>query len=893
MKKRVVGGILFCLVFLMFSTPYRAAVFHPTQYELLSDQPEQPIVVQSQRSATVGLQSSLVITYPVAGQLYLFRLRPMKLPNIFHLGLAVVVGRSLTIDTESVDVHHVRFEATQMATGWKTERWDYNTINGFSMDLGLSSGLYTIRVYGFDDQDQECARDLIKVLFVKIGRDDFGVWINTRYDNGMTLRTPLNLGIADFNSMLTTGETKRFLTSMQSKDDTAVELRFTRTKITQNSENVIETRFHLETSCDTSKNYEASLEVRFPFVLLSGGELDTKNNPFFSTQIGYRSTAVGDGINKVTTSFFVGREHLDDPRIFRLMIQPDSLETGSQVTFFTQYTTVDGEGHEVFSRCFSVEFDPATELTITAVPKQATISYEFGKSAGVSTRISFRAEGGILDDIIQRFVIDPLPSYMKFDLTILGSREFLYESDRPYDISYSLDSEQNGTLVCFAVSNLPQRIHAAWGLELGVLGDLSAQSFAELNMSSDVEELGLYFSGVYEPFMRITQVPKMIRCDSFIDVAGGTGYIHIVRDYDEPRTLDVGLRFGEVSVTKTFVLACAFVKLSWDIKILQGTGMITLERSPEASLLSTTTIQYKDWVFSKTLELSTTFVQIAWDVNRSDRRGHITMMRSTAVGGEPTVTFSVSHAGWTITNTLELKNNHTELVWDLPDAQNNHGVLSVITGGDQLVYTTLTVHDQGSLMLKFGLGIQTSDHLMISWDKVGNQIRNLQWSGRILSLDAVDISVHVDSDLLSIAATWNIGESGMLELQVNKNVAVTFVNTTTPGFKLQGSVSFFANRKVKFTWSLQETGYVTIHTFGQPVGDQFNLEAGFDPSQSGNYWYGFRLSGQNFIDITRTIQWHAQNGQLIRIWILGDTPLPGDWTLQILWKHQWYTVPWP
>jgi hypothetical protein len=84
-----------------------------------------------------------------------------------------------------------------------------------------------------------------------------------------------------------------------------------------------------------------------------------------------------------------------------------------------------------------------------------------------------------------------------------------------------------------------------------------------------------------------------------------------------------------------------------------------------------------------------------------------------------------------------------------------------------------------------------------------------------------------------------------------------------------------------------------VYTFGQPLGDAFNLEVGYDPQHNGNYKYGFRLIGEDLIEITRTIQWYSVNGQLVRIWVLGDEPIPGDWTLQVLWNYQWYTVPWP
>ena len=126
-------------------------------------------------------------------------------------------------------------------------------------------------------------------------------------------------------------------------------------------------------------------------------------------------------------------------------------------------------GKELFYRSYCVDFEPATELTITSIPSQAKISYDFGESTGSPAKISFRSDGGLIEDIVQRFCIDPLPSFISFDLTLLGEKEFIYESDSSYDVSYSLDSNQKGNLVTFKTLDLPERVHASCGVDLGVV----------------------------------------------------------------------------------------------------------------------------------------------------------------------------------------------------------------------------------------------------------------------------------------------------------------------------------------------------------------------------------------------------------------------------------------
>jgi hypothetical protein len=848
---------------------------------------------QQKTPVTVNSDPSITIVSPAAGYLYLFKLQPIKMPfaSMFGLGYAVVVGRSINLDTEYANIHHVKFVAKQMLTGWETVRWDYRTMDGLGTDFSLTSGLYTITVSAYNETDHEMSQDSIKVLYMKIGRQDFGVWVNTKYNDGETISTPLQLGMTDFASMLNTGESKQFSVSMQSKDDTNVELRFTRTKIMNNTEKVIETKCNIVTTCDTSKQYEVSVEARFPFIMLAGGQPTEEDNPYFSTKIGYQSSTGQGGANHVNTTFYVGRENISDPRVFRLAVKPENIGTGSKLMFFTNYLTVNGNGDEIFQRTYSIDFEPATELTITSIPREAKISYEFGRSAGVPTKISLRAEGGVLDDIVQSLLLDPLPSYMAFDLTILGSREFLYESDRSYNISYALDSEQNGNLVSFQVSGLPERMHASWGLALGSLGDLAASSFAELNMSQDVKRLALSFFGNDRPFISLENFPRKLRFESDVNLLNGTGDITLIRGLDEVRKLNISIAHQDMVATKSFELKNNFVQMRWKIDIANGTGFFNVTRDSESVITISSSIQYKDWTFSKTLELCNSHLELSWDINREQRTGSVILSRD-AAGGSPSLSFAIEHDGLILDDTLEFNNNYLELIWQLPTQTNTHVQLGLITAGDELFHNTISVVDDGVELFHIGFGIQTDDQYIISWDYINGQITNFNWSGRLLRLTDVDIAVNIAGDVFTVSADITVGQAGAVELQFNKAVAVTFVDTASESFKIHGNVAVNANRRLQLSWELGESGQFTVYTFGQPLGDQFNLEVGYDPQHTGNYKYGFRLIGEHLIRITSTIQWLAVNGSLVRIWVLSDVPLPGDWNLTVLWNSQWYSVPW-
>jgi hypothetical protein len=290
--------------------------------------------------------------------------------------------------------------------------------------------------------------------------------------------------------------------------------------------------------------------------------------------------------------------------------------------------------------------------------------------------------------------------------------------------------------------------------------------------------------------------------------------------------------------------------------------------------------------------LKNNHLALSWNIDREQRKGQIIFSRD-AEEGSPTLSFSIAHNGWILADTLELNNKYLELFWQLPTPENSHAQLGLITGGGEMFHNTISVVDNGVELLHIGIRIQTDDHFILSWDYVNGHITNFDWSGKIFKLSEVDIAVNLVGDVFTISADLTVGSAGSVELQFNKDVEVNFLNSASPSFKIYGDVSFNANRRLQISWELGESGQFTVYTFGQPLGDQFSFEVGYDPQHAGAYQYGFKLFGEHFMEITRTIQWYAQNCQLVRIWILGDEPLPGNWTLQLLWNSQWYTVPWP
>jgi hypothetical protein len=831
--------------------------------------------------------ASIKILQPLKGYAYFFNLNPIAMHRI--TSGALVIGRRLTIDTTTEGIDHTKFVATKKLTGFNTTEWDYNTLDGTSTHLGLTTGIYTVYAYGYDALDHEVAWDSVKVFYLQVGREDYGVWANTKYDNGLTVSTPLNIGITEFSSMLNSGVTKSYAIPIQHQSDSTLNLRFARTKLENNTLDVIETNCYLSTTADTTKAYEINLEVRFPFDVLSGGQIPEQNVSVFSAAMGYRSTSgVHPGINHVNTTFFFGRENISDPRLFRLRLQPDSVDEQSSVTYFTRYQTLDKTGHEQFYREFSVGFTPATDLTITMVPREAKVSYDFGRSAGVPTKIAFRAEGGLLDDVIQTFAINPLPQYMNFDLTLFGSREFLYESDRTYDASYALDSIQNGNLLTIEAKSIPTRIDTTWGLDFHALSNHSLNAFLDINSSSEMAGLAITRADLQTPLINITHFPRLFHIESAIDLDNHQGNITVLRKLDEPHNVTMTMAFDNFTLTKSFLLMNQYICLAWDLDPANSTGFVTVSRDTNASLQFHTAISYQDWTFANDLTLSNPSISLSWAVNRASRQGHLVFTRDSN-GGNPTLSTSLSYKTWKLQNTLELQNPQTDLYWDLATSDDPHAVINLTTGGGELLTDTLAVSDNSLVILNISLGLKTDNHLLLSWDNVGGQIQNFQWSGRILQLSSLSLAVDLPGSLLTIQGSWQMGDGGSVHLAINKPVLVTFADVQTPRFQVLGYVSFAANRQMAIRWNFSDTGFLRVDTYGQPLGDQAAFKILVDPQNSGNYQYGINASTANFLEANFNISWNTQY-TIPYIWVAGQLPTNWwtNWDASILINGVWY-----
>jgi hypothetical protein len=659
--------------------------------------------------------------------------------------------------------------------------------------------------------------------------NEFGVWVHTKY-NGVDDSKKLDINLEMFRLMLSGGGWKYYDLEMENDGDTTAGIQFSRTQIYVPEEdsyvNVFQTQFTFETNGDTTEDYEVSLEVRFPFSLLKNRarnlpfngkiidllsklkifqnifqrfinidegdkvtELVLDNEEYFCVRVGFASPENDEGPHRVETRVFSGRNSIWEPKVYRMKITPYDLGGEYSLSYFNSYQTVSQSGSEATYRLFSIDFEPAAELQITSIPGKAKLAYDFGSSSGAATKISLVAEGGALTGINQAFIIDPLPSHMSFDLTILGERSFKYESDQQYSVTYIMDSEQEGNIVKVELEDIPKTITAEWGLTVR-LSAKYVHGLINLDMSSDVGRAAVSLYGSDTPFMELQNFPRHLDLSASVDLDSFNGYV-----------------------------------------------------SANKYSSGTTTIN----------------VPITWDK-------------------------------YEITATVEINNGYGSASFNLPDQYSDYVAVGLDTNDYGLFGVGLTVFDTEiqTQILSVSVGAIATDNLYISFDYANGSIQDLSLSGRITQLVDIVVSIDFQGIAFDISGSWNLGEAGSFELQLNQPVEVTFVDIVTEDYKMFGYISLNEDSYVKIEWEWGPTGYFMIYT-REPIGDELYFEIGFGPIQDNNYQFGLKIEATDFLDITRTVMWDT-NPTIPRIWILGDNPFPGEWDVWVLLNWEWYEV---
>jgi hypothetical protein len=708
--------------------------------------------------------------------------------------------------------------------------------------------------------------------------NEFGIWIHTKY-NGRSDNKKLDIDLISFKLMLDGGGWRYYQLSLEDNNDSIAGLQFSRTKIYLEEEqtfiDVMQTQFNFETSCNTNEDFEVSLEVRFPFSLLKShikshnklleslhhlnkiiknnfldyhllnpylfpNTIDVNSESFFEFGIGYLSPENDKGPNRIETRFFFGRNSIFEPRVFRMKITPYDLNREYKLSYFNNYRTVDDTGNEQFFRSFSIDFEPAVELQITSIPGEGKIKYDFGNSGGLATKISLNAKGGILSDIIQSFIIDPLPEYMAFDLTILGERVFKYESSSRYSVSFIMDSIDEGNFVKLELNELPKTIIAEWGLKV-FLSSLSGSGFVDLDMSGDLGRISLSLLNSDNPFIEIDNFPQKLRVDGFVDIPRLQGSLTASK-YSGPTTiLNIPLKFDKWEILGS-------------IYINNGYGHSSFNLPDESS-------DYVSFGFDTN---DNSLFGFGINIFDREQKKQILYIAVDAIA----------------TDDFFLSFNYVDS--EIKDFKLSGKITELIDFVISIDYQTIGLNLSTSWILgNYGsFEIVMNKEISINLDQI--DFNNIE-------LDGV-IGVYPGTKLI---VDWQRGDSGYFKIQTDgidftPSFEMTFSDKNSNEIFITGSVILNPSCILKFDWVWGETGHFTIFT--NNLIEEVFFEVGYNYQQNiDEFQYGFKISGDD-INIIRTIQWDTQDGIIPRIWILGDETIPGIWDVWLLWQYEWYEV---
>jgi hypothetical protein len=723
---------------------------------------------------------------------------------------------------------------------------------------------------------------------------DFGVWIYTKY-NGVSNSIKLDIDPAQFTLMLSSLEWKYYDITFEQQGDTRVGIQFSRTQIYVYGEsdpyvNVFQTQFDFTTTCKTDKEVEVSLEVRFPFSLIKKTSLSesyqldsptsilfqklakisitlsekthskllktiseklvniqiltdennvdtppalTTSESYFSIRTGFSSPEGEKVPAKVLARFFSGREKLIDPRVLRMNIAPE-IDGKSALTFFNSYQTVDESGNDAFYRTFSIGFEPAVELQITSILRELKIRYDFGRSADGPTKISLQALGGSLSGITQHFIINPLPEYMSFDLTVLGERSFKYEADRQYSVTYTVDSIQDGNLIKLDLKNLPLMMTVEWGLGVSLIAR-TGSGLIDLDMSNDIDEVSLSLSGSTTPFIRVTNFPKKIRLEGFIDVPNFNGYIRASKVSDATTTISVPLKFDKWLITGNLEMYNGYGQVSFNLPGNDNSQVsVGLDTSNNALFgLDFTVVD---------TQTNSQVLYVGVDSIATDN-----FLASFDTSGGEISDFKISGMITELTN-LRIKINYQGLNFE-------------ISG-------TWVLRQEGSFL------IEASRTVDLTLDNIG--AGDFIINGNLLVNPGGYVKVE-----------WQRGETGSFIFSthgISAEVEVAFGDKYGSNAHFYGKVKLASGASVKFSWDWSPNGYFMVFC---NLFEELDVETyiNYDQAQQ-QYQYGFKADATDVM-FTRTLKWDIEN---LRFWWLGDAPLPGQWDVCILWDYVWHEV---
>lgn len=719
----------------------------------------------------------------------------------------------------------------------------------------------------------------------KTFNQDFGIWVHTKY-NGLEDSKKLQIDLVTFKLMLEGGGWRYYTMDFGLGQSTAG-IQFSRTQIYVEGESdpyvdVVQTQFSFETTSDTTEDYEVSLEVRFPFSLLEKKSksyslfenlltnfiknlrndffknifekilyrfnektsdydvLNLEGESYFCVRIGFASPEGDQGPRRVESRFFFGRNSIWDPKIFRMKITPYDLGGEYKLSYFNSYLTVSDTGSEAFNRVFSVDFEPAAELQITSIPSKAKISYSFGSSAGTATKISFSAEGGTLSNIIQSFLIDPLPSYMVFDLTVLGERSFKYESDNQYSVTYMMDSVEEGELVKVELERLPKTITAEWGLKVALMA-MSVSGFINLDMSSDISRAAVSLRDSETPFMEVVNFPEKLDISASLDVPNLNGYISANKLSSGTTTINVPIRWDKWEITGILHIDNGYGYAFFDLPD-SSSNYVSVGLDTNGDSLFGVSVSLVDTSLSKQV------LYIGVDAVATDDFG---------------ISFNLNASS--IEN-FGIMGKITELV---------DFVVSIDFSGINLDLTTSWTIGQGG-----SFELEVNQDLLIDLSTL--ELGDTKIDGVIGLYEGASISVE-----------WVRGETGYIQVTTqgvafNPQIEITLYDKNSNKIFFQGRLVLNPSCRVKYDWEWGQTGHFTVFT--NNFLEEMSIIVGYNFNSVYNeYQYGFRVNATD-VNIIRTIMWNTEDGHIPRIWVLGDNPLPGNWDAWLLWNYEWYEV---
>ena len=665
------------------------------------------------------------------------------------------------------------------------------------------------------------------------------------------------------------------------------------------------------------------------------------DSDYFSVGVGYR-TAHGDRIPQyVEERFAFAKENLFSPTIFQQVMktEPSGIDPLELSYGFQSY---EGSTNTLKDDiAFSVGFRPFVSLTTQFIPLGGYIYYHFDTDSQYNNEIKITYSSdihvgsgtGVSLSLVFNKIDNTMAQagkWMSFSLR-RDPHGFDYEASDIFNVAVIVDSPWFSQKV--KIDGLPKTVSYEWKIfddfkvtfVKGKLFYVNVRGYADLTMSSPINEISVYYPKLTDPnepdvtFLKVNNIPssRRLEASATLNIQNGSmlkmdanGYVDLTKsgslgditvyypkaDPEDPDVVLMKVPAGSINSQRVSAEATLYIDVN-NFNNIDNYVYGKIQRQADSNFnemdfylpsVTTPIVQITD--IPANAYATGTFW---WN----QLKGFGRVERTSASQIPDPVHFNLKFDAITLSDVLSIGDGHIQT--DFKIAQS--GYFQLDTSHDVLGNTFSVSNSATHNSFAIGASTVSAQNFAVNWglDNSGQQlkVKNLALSGILNALRNLNVAIDLDGKSIDFTGDWSLGESGgfSIDLPQNADVRIDLIhlNNYSGRFDLNGYVILSNNLHYDMSWkwkqgaSLEDPGYFKINEgTNQPNLKEIGLDFIYKDESSQNQW-GANVTLTNFA-IYICVKWYWQNG--FHTWPI--IHVNGQLNFNVLLNYNWYHV-WP